>query len=79
MDKFPERDKLSKLNLDKSGYKSLKIICKTHTMNIILLRKLKRSSVLSLLWLSLLLWHKFDPWPQELPPAMGVAKKNKNK
>ena len=22
------------------------------------------------------LWHRFEPWPRELPPAVYVAKKN---
>ena len=33
---------------------------------------------LSLQWLGLLLWHKFDPWPRELPHALGSAKKKKS-
>ena len=35
--------------------------------------------VFSLLWLGLLLWHKFSPWVWELPHASGVAKKKKKK
>ena len=27
----------------------------------------------------LLLWHRFDPWPGELPYAAGAAKKKKKK
>ena len=30
---------------------------------------------LSLLWLGLLLWYGFDPWPGEVPHAKGAAKK----
>ena len=30
---------------------------------------------LLLLWLSLLLWHRFNPWPQNLH-ATGTGKKN---
>ena len=26
-----------------------------------------------------LLWHGFNPWPRELPHAVGVAKKKKKK
>jgi len=33
-----------------------------------------RDLVLSPQWLGLLLWHKFDPWPQEPLHATGVAK-----
>ena len=32
---------------------------------------------LSLLWLRLLLWCTFHPWPGDLPHALGVAKKRK--
>ena len=32
---------------------------------------------LSLLWLRSLLWRGFDSWPQELPHALGTAKKKK--
>ena len=32
--------------------------------------------VLSLLWLRLLLWHRFDSWPEELPHAVSVVKKS---
>lgn len=35
--------------------------------------------MLSLLWLWLLLWHRFDPWPRELVDAAGAAKKKKKK
>ena len=31
---------------------------------------------LSLLWLWLLLWCRFSPWPWELPHAMGKAEDN---
>ena len=31
----------------------------------------------SLPWLGSLLWCRFDPQPQELPPAVGLAKQNK--
>ena len=34
--------------------------------------------VLSLLWLRSLLWHEFNPWPQELLHDVGVAKKTKS-
>ena len=49
-----------------------------------MLKYAKRSSLvaewvknpsLSRLWLWLLLWRGFSPWPQGLPHAMGVAKK----
>ena len=31
--------------------------------------------LVSLQWLGSLLWYRFDPWPWELPHAMGMAKK----
>ena len=34
---------------------------------------------LSLLWLRLLLWYGFDPWPQEILHALGAAKKEKRR
>ena len=33
----------------------------------------------SLLWLGLLLRREFDPWPQKLPYAVGMAKQKKKK
>ena len=36
-----------------------------------------KNLVLSLQWLSSLLWYGFDPWPRNLPPhAAGVANNN---
>ena len=34
---------------------------------------------LLLLWLGLLLWHGYDPWPQEILHAWGMAQKTPQK
>ena len=34
-----------------------------------------KDPALWLQWLGLLLWYRFDPWPRELPHAVGAAKK----
>ena len=36
-----------------------------------------KDPALSLQWLGLLLWCRFNPWPWELPHAAGAAKKTK--
>ena len=38
-----------------------------------------KNLVLSLQWLWLLLWQRFDPCPQETPHGMGTAKKKQKK
>ena len=69
-------------------FKGADLFCVTHT--VIKNKFLIRSSMvaqegkdpgLSLLWLQLLLWSRFDPWFWNFPHAMGVgtAKKTKNK
>ena len=37
--------------------------------------QLVKDLVLSLMWLRLLLWHRFNPWPQEFLHAMDAVKK----
>ena len=44
-----------------------------------LLAQWVKNSVLSLLWLGSLLWHRFDSWPRNFCMATGVAKKKKKK
>ena len=43
-----------------------------------LVAQLVRDLVLSLLWLWILLWYEFDPWPGELLHTAGTAKKPTN-
>ena len=38
-----------------------------------------KDTALSLLWLGSLLWRGFYPWPRELLPTLGMAKKKKKK
>ena len=38
-----------------------------------------KDPALSLLWLGLLLWLRFNSWPGELPHSSGVAKTGKKK
>ena len=38
-----------------------------------------KDMVLSLLWLRLLLWHRFDPWPRNFHMPGELPKKTKKK